>query len=106
MKKKRAHLDFSSSITAESNSIFQPGLRSDNEWMQYKGDMTEKDLEIYWEKPYNVKPELGFYAWAKPQTTLRVPDDAELVEPSFVRDKFLEFFNDPTKRDKYIELNR
>ena len=54
---------------------------------------------------FNVKPDLGFYAWAKPQVTLRSPDDSELQKPIFIREAFMNFFQDETKRDKYIELN-
>ena len=104
VKKKRAHID-SPPITGKPGSGVAPGLRDDNEWLQYNGSMTEQELEEYWQKPFNVKPDLGFYAWAKPQVTLRSPDDSELQKPIFIREAFMNFFQDETKRDKYIELN-
>ena len=73
--------------------------------MQYKPNMTEKELQEYWQKPYCVKPELGFYTWPKPEVTLRVSDDTQLQHPDYVREAFLKFFTDQTKRDKFIELN-
>ena len=67
--------------------------------------MSEDDLKNYWKQPFSVKPEMGFYAWKKPQVALRVPDDTELIEPAFVREAFLAFFQDKTKFEKYMELN-
>ena len=94
-------------IQIESPSVnkIEPGLRSDNQWLQYKSDMTENELQEYWQKSYSVKPEIGFYTWTKPKVKLHVPDDTQLRYPDFVPVAFLNFYNDKTKRDKFIELN-
>jgi hypothetical protein len=49
-----------------------PGVRSDNLWLQYKSEMSEAELSEYWEKPFSVKPYLGFYTWSTPTVKLHV----------------------------------
>ena len=88
-----------------SQMDFHPGSRQDNAWMQYVSKMSPDELKAYWKRPFSVKPEMGFYGWPKPEIVLRVPDDTELQEPSFVRDAFLSFFQDKSKLEKFIELN-
>ena len=50
MKKAREVL-----VNPETSDTISPGLRSDNEWLQYKSDMSEQELIEYWDKPFNVK---------------------------------------------------
>ena len=61
----------------KSQELNNPGLRSDNEFLQYKGKMSEQELIDYWNKPFSVKPANGFYAWTKPQVVLRISDDTK-----------------------------
>ena len=100
VKKQRQHVDYPAKTPPG-----YPGARPDNEWMQYNSAMTEAELEAYWQRPFCVKPEMGFYEWQKPKLTLRVPDDTTLTEPAYVRDLFMAFFNDEAKVAKYVELN-
>ena len=86
-------------------TIISPGLRSDNEWLQYKPDMSEEELIEYWNKPFNVKSQTGFYTWPNSQIILRKSDDFQLLTPSFLCDNFMKFFNDHSKREKFIQLN-
>ena len=101
-KVKRNH----TKIKIPTSNKIEPGIRSDNEWLQYKSNMTENELQEYWQKPYSVKPEIGFYTWPKPKVKLHLPDDTILSNPNYVSVAFLDFFNDKTKRDKFIELNK
>ena len=63
--------------------------------------MSLSDLEAYWEKPFTVKPEIGFYAWRK-ITKLRLVDDRVLSEPEFLAEAFMNFFSDKSKLEKFI----
>ena len=83
----------------------KPGIRSDNEWLQYKKNMTEEETIEYWNKPFSVKSDTGFYTWTKPQIVLRISDDSHLDEPSFLWDSFTKFFKNDSKKEKFIELN-
>lgn len=101
VKRKHTQIEKPSSIDK-----IEPGLRNGNEWLQYKSNMTENELLEYWQKPYSVKPEIGFYTWPKPKVKLHLPDDdTRLCNPNYVPLAFLNFFNDKTKTDKFIELN-
>ena len=75
---------------------FQPGIRADNDWIQYTPNMSESDLAAYWKKPFSVKPEQGFYAYKK-VTKLRVVDDRVLSEPDFLNEAYMNFFMDKSK---------
>ena len=70
-------------------------------WVQYTPNMSLSDLEAYWEKPFTVKPEIGFYAWRK-ITKLRLVDDRVLSEPEFLAEAFMNFFSDKSKLEKFI----
>ena len=61
----------------KSQQLNNPGLRSDNEFLQYNTSMSEQELIDYWKKPFSVKPANGFYAWTKPQIVLRISDDSK-----------------------------
>ena len=61
----------------KSQELNNPGLRCDNEFLQYNTKMSEQELIDYWNKPFSVKPANGFYAWTKPQVVLRISDDTE-----------------------------
>ena len=50
----------------------RPGVRSDNEWMQYKSEMSEQELSDYWDHPFSVNAAAGYYAWPKPEVRLHV----------------------------------
>ena len=100
MKKAREVL-----VKPETSDTISPGLRSDNEWLQYKSDMSEQELIEYWDKPFNVKKQAGFYTWSKSQIILRKSDDSQLQNPSFLCDNFTKFFNDLSKREKFVQLN-
>ena len=58
-------------LAADGDKV-RPGIRPDNLWMQYNSQMTEKELAEYWERPFTVKPGLGYYAWSKPTVKLHV----------------------------------
>ena len=82
-----------------------PGIRDDNLWLQYNPNLTPEELKTYWQKPFSVRPEHGFYAWPKPQVKLRLVDDRTLSEPDFVPKAYLNFFQDKQKLSKFLELN-
>ena len=89
----------------QPNVEVHPGLRSDNEFLQYKA-MSEQELQDYWKKPFSAKPETGFYAWTKPQIVLSLSEEEPKVsKQSFLTNCFMTFFGDGVKRGKFIKLN-
>lgn len=100
VKRKRAEIP-SPAITSA-----HPGIRSDNMWMQYNAALNPEDssLQDYWNKPFSVKPELGFYGWNQPQITLRLIDDS-LNQDADCCGPFLDFLQDQIKFEKFIGFN-
>ena len=102
IQKKKVKVD---PPTSKSQELNNPGLRSDNEFLQYKTNMSDQELIDYWNKPFSVKPANGFYTWTKPQIGLRLSDDTRVTTPSFLKNCFETFFNDNSKREKFTKLN-
>ena len=101
-QKKKVKID---SPNTKSQELNNPGLRSDNEFLQYKANMSEQQLIEYWKKPFSVKPANGFYAWTKPQIFLRISGNSKETTPIFLTNCFETFFHDDSKREKFIKLN-
>ena len=40
-------------------NVSRPGVRGDNQCLQYKSDMTETELQSYWNSPFIVKSYIG-----------------------------------------------
>ena len=94
-----------------SDADWLPGVKPSNEWMQYRSDL---DLEAYWDKPFSVKPYMGFSCYEKSPVTLHLVDengyDGEL-EGEFsesvikTRQLFKKKFSDASFVKKFVELN-
>lgn len=82
----------------------EPGVRKDNEFLQFRW-MKSEELEVYWEKPFLVKGNQGFYEWPKP-VKMRLPDDSIPVEPNHVHALFLQSFSNKDYVSKYIQFNK
>lgn len=93
------------SINGGDSEEIKPGVRSDNMWMQYKSSLTPEELSSYWDKPFTVKPSLGFYTWPKPIVKLHMTDGDPLKTPDYVAQLFTEFFTNEEKLEKYFRLN-
>ena len=77
----------------------------DNEWMQYRMNINKAtDFRGYWEKPYSVKPEMGFYSWSKDKIKLRAVDDIEEKIPKYFEQIILNFFSQDTNVKRFVEL--
>ena len=73
--------------------------------MQYQMDIkNDEDLKNYWEKPFSVKPEMGFYCWTKDKVKLRVVDDTKNKIPQYFEQIILKFFSEDSNLKLFIEL--
>ena len=61
-------------------------------------------MKTYWDKPYSVKPEMGFYCWTKEKVKLRVVDDTKNKIPEYFEQVILEFFSEDSNLKLFIEL--
>ena len=73
--------------------------------MQYRMNINKAaDFRGYWEKPYSVKPEMGFYSWSKDKIKLRTVDDIEEKIPKYFEQIILNFFSQDTNVKRFVEL--
>ena len=73
--------------------------------MQYQiGIKSEEDFREYWEKPFSVKPEMGFYSWSKDKVKLRTVDDTKHKIPEYFEQIIVNFFSQETNVKRLIEL--
>ena len=73
--------------------------------MQYQINIkNEEDFRSYWEKPYSVKPEMGFYSWSKDKVKLRIVDDIEEKIPKYFEQIILSFFSQDANVKRFVEL--
>ena len=92
--------------TAGSGGLLQPGLRGDNEFMQYR-TMNDDELRDYWGNPFSVKGYQGFYVWDEP-AKLRVVDPGgteDRFEDKYVGDLISKYFSDQSYIEKVVEFN-
>ena len=90
-------------------SVSKPGVREDNAVLQYRGDMTEADLQSYWARPFVVKSYVGYYSWPG----LGLSDKARMIqtkehfslEPNSVRGLVAQFFMDESRMKTFVEFN-
>ncbi|QQP39732.1 Uncharacterized protein FKW44_013543, partial [Caligus rogercresseyi] len=103
LKVKRARIGKSFS---NEGHYLKPGAREDNEWMQYKRITDPDELKAYWEKPFSVKTNLGYYFWSQGETQLRLVDESEPTEDkNNVRASIHERFSNAEYVNKFIDLN-
>ena len=94
--------------TAEAvgSCMLRPGLREDNEFMQYR-TMSGDELRDYWKNPFSVKGYQGFYVWDEP-TKLRVVDPGgteNRFKDKYVGDLIIKYFSDPSYIARVVEFN-
>ena len=90
-------------------AVTKPGVRDDNAVLQYRGDMSEADIQSYWARPFVVKNYVGFYNW--PGTGLS--DQARLIhkkehfslEPNSVRGLIAQFFMEESLVKTFVKFN-
>jgi len=85
----------------------RPGLREDNQVLQYRDSMEEGELEQYWAKPFVVKSYLGYHGWPEEDTTVRLVHQAEDFQHTSdsVLGVIADFFLDEAKTARFVELN-
>ena len=93
-----------------SVSVSRPGVRDDNQCLQYRGDMTEAEVQSYWSKPFIVKSYIGYYSWPakdSQQATARMIHSAKdfALEPDSVKEMIAQFFMDEAKINTFVEFN-
>ncbi|CAB4058930.1 PSME4 [Lepeophtheirus salmonis] len=92
-------------ISNEGNYL-KPGVREDNNWMQYKRFESEEDLKEYWDKPFCVKTNVGYYYWFDGETKLRTVDESvPEVDKNNIRASISEKFLNDEFINKLIDLN-
>ena len=73
--------------------------------MQYQMNINnEANFRSYWEKPYSVKPEMGFYSWSKDKVKLRTVDDIEEKIPKYFEQIIFTFFSQEANVKRFVEL--
>ena len=93
-------------LKSDDNNI-KPGRRPDNDFLQYREFKNEQELKEYWQKPFIVKPYLGFYHWSAPQTKCRTTNKNYAIGSRFPEiDKvFKTKFGDSNYVSNFIRLN-
>uniref|UniRef100_A0A0K2T807 Proteasome activator complex subunit 4 n=1 Tax=Lepeophtheirus salmonis TaxID=72036 RepID=A0A0K2T807_LEPSM len=87
-------------------NYLKPGVREDNNWMQYKRFESEEDLKEYWDKPFCVKTNVGYYYWFDGETKLRTVDESvPEVDKNNIRASISEKFLNDEFINKLIDLN-
>ena len=94
----------------ETVEVSKPGVREDNQCLQYRGQMSEAELRSYWSKPFIVKSHVGYYTWparACHQDTARLIHTSQdfALQPDSVREMISQFFMDETKMNTFVEFN-
>ena len=95
---------------AGSVQVTKPGVREDNECLQYRGAMTEGDLQSYWTRPFIVKSYIGYHSWpvaGGPQDSARMIHTAAhfALQPDTVRGLIAQFFLEETNMKTFVEFN-
>ena len=98
-------------LVSDSNKlgVSKPGVREDNAVLQYRGDMTEADLQTYWARPFVVKSYVGYYSWPGPglndKARMIHTKDHFSLEPNSVRGLVAQFFMDESRMKTFVEFN-
>ena len=95
---------------AGSVQVTKPGVREDNECLQYRGAMTDGDLQSYWTQPFIVKSYIGYHSWpvaGGPQDSARMIHTAAhfALQPDTVRGLIAQFFLEETNMKTFVEFN-
>jgi len=90
-----------------SLNVSKPGIREDNMFLQYQGNMEQGELETYWNKPFIVKSYIGYLGWPGEKANVRKihPVEHFLIQPESVRGLIAEFFMDESRVKTFVEFN-
>lgn len=70
---------------------FHPGIRPDNQFLQYRSEMSEKELKDYWDKPILSKQYVGYYTFPEP-LKMKKPGPRKIPETARIRPLFHKYF--------------
>jgi len=89
--------------------VGRPGMRPDNMFMQYQGNMEIAEVETYWNKPFIVKSYMGYFGWPgkEEKATVRKihPVEHFMIQPESVRGLIAQFFMDENRVKTFVEFN-
>lgn len=89
--------------------VSKPGVRPDNQCLQYKGAMTDAEIQSYWSQPFVVKSYVGYYNWPGKghQDTARMTHSSDdfTLQPDSVRGLIAQFFLEESKMNAFVEFN-
>ena len=105
-ERKKCEKSIVPTTTAAVSGKLRPGLRGDNEFMQYR-TMNGDELRDYWANPFSVKGYQGFYVWDEP-AKLRVIDPGgteDRFKDKYVDDLIGKYFSDQSYIEKVVEFN-
>ncbi len=109
-RRKKVDMKRDASGSVEGKGPKGPGARPDNDWMQYRSDMSEAELRVYWTQPFSTKPWLGFNGYPYP-TRLRVAEQEEEEDGDNVEDVcqvktlFRKYFRNADYVDRLVQFN-
>ena len=90
-------------------NVSRPGVRGDNQCLQYKSDMTETELQSYWNSPFIVKSYIGYNSWPSKgcRDVARKNHTAEhfTFQPDSIRGLVAQFFNEENRMKTFVEFN-
>jgi len=90
-------------------NVLKPGVRADNMFMQYQGNLEQAEVETYWNKPFIVKSFMGYFSWPgneeKAFARMIHPKENFALQPESVRGLISDFFMDESKVKQFVEFN-
>ena len=93
----------------DSVLVTKPGVRDDNQCLQYRGSMTEAEIQSYWSQPFIVKSYVGYYSWPQKgnKDTARMIHSLKhfTLQPQSVRELIAQFFLEESKMQAFVEFN-
>ena len=100
-----------SSLVADHDTVdvSRPGVRQDNQCLQYRADMTEAELQSYWQRPFIVKSYIGYNTWPSKgcHDVARKNHSAEdfSFQPDSIRGLIAQFFTEENRMNTFVEFN-
>jgi proteasome activator subunit 4 len=84
----------------------RPGLRPDNQLLQYRDSMGPDELEAYWARPFVVKSYTGYHGWPREGKARLCHSAADFQHsPGSVLGLVADFFLDEANTARFVELN-
>ena len=90
-------------------NVSRPGVREDNQCLQYKSDMTDTELQSYWNSPFIVKSYIGYNTWPSKgcRDVARKNHSPKhfIFQPESIRGLIAQFFTEENRMKTFVEFN-